>query len=213
MSISLHQASIAKLFLFSVVAAMLAFVLWHNERPLLDASSPQSVHLAPAGLRVAAHAFGAALALALGALQFLARKGGRTHRTAGRIYVAGVFLAGPFAIWMAAIISPWFLFAFTIVQAGIWMLCTGIAFWAIRRGNIDQHREWMMRSYAIVLIFLEGRVLMAIPVLAAAGLDAVVFVNWLSLTLTLIGVELVIQWSRLSARPRNSRGLPTISAV
>jgi uncharacterized membrane protein len=154
-----------------------------------------------------------ALALALGALQFLTRKGGRIHRITGRIYVAGVFLAGPFAVWMASIISPGFLFAFTIVQAGIWMLCTGIAFWTIRRGNIDQHREWMMRSYAVVLNFLEGRVLMAIPVLAAAGLDAVVFVNWLSLTLTLIGVELVIQWPRLSARRRNSRGLPTNSAV
>src|SRR3954471_15639668 len=84
----LHQASIdrAKLFLFAVVTATIAFVLWHNERPLLDASSPQSMHLAPAGLRVAAHAFGAALALALGALQFLARKGGRIHRITSRIW-------------------------------------------------------------------------------------------------------------------------------
>ena len=183
----------AKSILFAIVAAMFAFVVWQNELPLLNASSPQSVHLAPDGWRVAAHAFGGALALALGAIQFLARKGSLLHRIAGRIYVAAVFLAGPFAIWMASILSPWLLFAFTIVQASTWMLFTGIAFWTIRRGNIAQHREWVMRSYAIVLIFLEGRVLMAIPVLAKAGLDAVVFVNWVSLALTLTGIELVIQ--------------------
>ena len=33
----------------------------------------------------------------------------------------------------------------------------------------------MTRSYRIVLIFLEGRVLMAIPALARHGMDAI---NW-----------------------------------
>jgi hypothetical protein len=52
----------------------------------------------------------------------------------------------------------------------------------------------MMRSYAIVLIFLEGRVLMAIPALARHGMDAVVLVNWGCLAVTLVATECLLRW-------------------
>ena len=110
------------------------------------------------------------------------------------MYIAGTLLAGPVAIWMAFINSPWFLIPFTIVQATTWMLFTLFAYGCIRRGAVTAHREWMTRSYAIVLIFLEGRVLMAIPALARRGMDAVVLVNWGCLAVTLVVVESWLRW-------------------
>jgi uncharacterized membrane protein len=185
--------------LFAVVAAMAVFVLWNNERFLVDPHSPHWPHFAPVTWILAPHGLFGALALGLGALQFSSRLRRRRalHRWIGRVYVAGVFIAGPAAIAMAFVINPWFMAAFTTIQASVWMLCTGLAWLFIRRGEVEAHRGWMIRSYAIVLNFLEGRVLMAIPALAAKGMDSVVLVNWACLVLALVGAELVIQWPRL----------------
>jgi uncharacterized membrane protein YozB (DUF420 family) len=81
------------------------------------------------------------------------------------------------------------------------MLFTLVAYRCIRRGDITAHREWMMRSYAIVLIFLEGRVLMAIPALGRHGMDAVVLVNWGCLAVTLIVMECLLRWREIVSTP------------
>ena len=123
----------------------------------------------------------------------------RIHRLLGKLYIAGAFIAGPVAIWMAFVISPWFLIPFTVIQAGTWMLFTGLAYTCILRREVPAHREWMVRSYGIVLIFLEGRVLMAIPALARRGMDAVVLVNWGCLALTLIVTECILRWPKVAS--------------
>lgn len=111
--------------------------------------------------------------------------------------MGGAFVAGPVAIAMAFVNSPWFMIPFTIVQASTWMLFTGIAYACVRRRHFASHREWMVRSYAIVLIFLEGRVLMAIPALARRGMDSVVLVNWGCLALSLIVTECFLRWQQI----------------
>jgi uncharacterized membrane protein len=115
----------------------------------------------------------------------------------GKLYLTGTLVAAPVAIWMAFINSPWFLTAFTIVQSVTWVLFTAVAYRAIRRGAVSTHREWMMRSYAVVLIFIEGRVLMAVPSLAERCLDAVVLVNWACFAVTLVVVECVLRWREI----------------
>jgi hypothetical protein len=98
---------------------------------------------------------------------------------------------------MAFIISPWFLIVFTVVQASALLLFTLAAYACVRRRDFAAHREWMVRSYGILLIFLEGRVLMAIPALAHKGMDAVVLVNWFCLVATLIAAECLLRWPQL----------------
>jgi hypothetical protein len=65
----------------------------------------------------------------------------------------------------------------------------------------------MMRSYAIVLIFLEGRVLMAIPALARHGMDAVVLVNWGCLAVTLVVMECLLRWREVLVSPQPNKAL------
>ena len=56
---------------------------------------------------------------------------------------------------------------------------------------------YLVRSYGVLLIFVEGRVLMAIPVLARGGMDSVVLVNWACLSITLIVTEYLLRWRQL----------------
>ena len=66
----------------------------------------------------------------------------------------------------------------------------------------------MMRCYAIVLIFLEGRVLMAIPALARHGMDAVVLVNWGCLAVTLVVIEVLLRWPEIAPAGKARRRRP-----
>jgi len=179
---------------------MTLFVLWNNERFLLDPQAAEWARLLPVQWHLIPHGLGGTLALALGALQFstrVRRRHPRLHRFSGKLYIASAFVAGPVAIWIAFITSPWFLIPFTVIQAGTWMLFTFAAYSCIRRGDVNAHRRWMMRSYALVLIFLEGRVLMAIPALARHGMEAVVLVNWACLAVTLVAVECILHWREI----------------
>lgn len=192
-----HKRSNAKYMLFAVLGIMTIFVLWNNERFFLNPQAPEWEHYNPIRWQLLPHGLGGTMALLFGAMQFsdrIRRRYIHIHRCIGRLYIAGTFVAAPVAIWMAFINSPWFLVFFTIVQGTIWMLFTLFAYLCIRRGAIHSHREWMTRSYAIVLIFLEGRVLMAIPALARHGMDAVVLVNWGCLAITLVVVESLLRW-------------------
>jgi uncharacterized membrane protein len=198
----------AKHALFMVLGLMALFVAWNNERFFLNPQAPEWEHLGPILWHLLPHGVGGTLALGLGALQFSTRvrqRHVRIHRLSGTLYIASTFVAAPVAIWMAFLNSPWFLIPFTIVQAATWMLFTLVAYMCIRRGEVSAHREWMIRSYAIVLIFLEGRVLMAFPVLARHGMDAVVLVNWGCLAVTLVVVEALLHWRQIVPAVRTQR--------
>jgi uncharacterized membrane protein len=204
--------------LFTLLGLMALFVVWNNERFFLNPQAPEWAHYNPIRWHLLPHGLGGTVALGLGALQFstrLRRRHVRIHRLCGKLYIIGTFVAGPVAIWMAFISSPWFLIPFTVVQASTWMLFTVVAYLCIRRGDVRSHREWMMRSYAIVLIFLEGRVLMAVPSLARHGMDAIVLVNWGCLAVTLVVMECVLRWREIfpSAQPNKALRPSTARAV
>lgn len=212
-----RERSTPKYVLFGVLGLMALFLLWNNERFFLDPHAPEWEHYYPIRWQLIPHGLGGTLALLLGAMQFstrIRRRHIHLHRRIGKLYIAGTLVAGPVAIWMAFINSPWFLVPFTIIQAATWMLFTLFAYVCIRRGAVKAHREWMTRSYAIVLIFLEGRVLMAIPALARHGMDAVVLVNWGCLAVTLVVVESFLRWREVfPIRQPNIRLQPTAAGV
>jgi uncharacterized membrane protein len=192
--------SVGKRAFFVVVGLAFLFVLWNNERFFLNPQAPQWAHFNPIRWHLLPHGVAGLVALSLGATQFsstLRRRNPRVHRTLGKLYIIAVLVLSPVAIWMALIVSPWFLVVFTVVQAGTSMLFTLAAYACARRGDFAAHREWMVRSYGILLIFLEGRVLMAIPVVARGGMDSVVMVNWGCMVLTLVAAESFLRWRQL----------------
>jgi Predicted membrane protein (DUF2306) len=50
----------------------------------------------------------------------------------------------------------------TVVQSGLLMTTTGIGLYFALRRRITQHRQWMIRSYAAALTFLEIRVILGL---------------------------------------------------
>lgn len=58
---------------------------------------------------------------------------------------------------------------FLLTLATAWFLTTAVAFAAVRNRNVQIHREWMVRSYAVTTTFVTTRVLTAIPAIGAGG--------------------------------------------
>lgn len=150
---------------FAVIWLMFAYVLYHNERFLIDPSDDSWPHYHDLGWRLLVHGGFGAVALLLIFMQFNDGLRGRfltLHRVCGRIYIGAVFVAGPFGVYLAQLDkSIGYTFSFTLatgVLVTLWIFATAMALWCIRTRRVEQHRQWMTRSVAMALTFLEVRV-------------------------------------------------------
>lgn len=155
----------SKQVVFAVIWLMFAYVLYHNERFLVDASDASWPHYHELGWRLLVHGAFGAMALMLIFMQFndvLRSRYPTLHRVCGRIYMVAVFIAGPFGVylaWLDESIGYTLSFALAAgVIVALWMFATAMAFWCIRTRRTEQHRQWMTRSVAMLLTFLEVRV-------------------------------------------------------
>jgi uncharacterized membrane protein len=155
-----------KVLLFAFIALMYAYVLWHNESFLFNSKDPEWAHIGPFKWFLLPHGLAAACALFLGPLQFsdrLRRRFAKVHRVMGRFYVAGVLVGAPLGIYIQYFEeymggSRSFTLA-AAADAAVWIFTTSVAMAFILQGKVQQHRQWMTRSFACALIFLEVRVI------------------------------------------------------
>ena len=100
-----------------------------------------------------AHAVFSSIAVLTGPCQFLPRLRSRSlnlHRWLGRIY-CGAVLAG----WVASLPIAAHAQTGNVASAGFlslgafWIVTTAAAYFSIRAGRVQAHREWMIRSYAL----------------------------------------------------------------
>ena len=198
----------AKYLLFAFIALMIVYVLQHNESFLLNDSDPVWEHYQPIKWWLLPHGLAGATAIFLAISQFSSRIRARhitVHRTLGRIYVGLVVVAAPLGVFIQHLDErtgdPR---SFTIaagVDACLWLLATGMAFWCIRTRRIEQHRQWMTRSLAMALVFLEVRVILGITGWETLGVAVVETVVWtcVAFAYPLADVVLLIE-DRLRAR-------------
>ena len=96
------------------------------------------------------HVLGGVTALALGPLQFSIRLRQRrpaVHRLLGRLYLGGILVGSGAALHLILVHSkPNFGIALLGLNI-VWVTSAAMALVAIRFRNIQQHREWMTRSY------------------------------------------------------------------
>jgi uncharacterized membrane protein len=211
----------AKYILFGFIGLMLAYVLRHNEHFLIDAKDPEGPHIQSFKWWLLPHGLMGACALLLAPMQFsdrLRRRFTKLHRVVGRFYVAGVFVAAPLGFYIQyfnerAGGARSFSVA-AAVDAILWIVTTAIAFAFILKGKVQQHRQWMTRSFAVALVFLEVRV-----VLGVTGLEKVTggavdeTVVWACVAFSLLFADVVLQWQELRAkRPAPARAPATTGA-
>jgi len=201
-----------KYLLFGLIGLMCLYVVDHSERFLIDPADGEWMHIESFKWWLLPHAIAGACALILVPMQFSDRLRQRfigVHRAVGRLYVTGVFIAAPLGVYIQYLNEPLgFARSFTIetvFQAGLWMLTTGIAFAFILQGKVQQHRQWMTRSFGTgPLIFLEVRVIFS--VFNVTDPHSIEIVVWACTASSLFVADLVLQAQEiLRMRPRTAK--------
>ncbi len=183
-----------------VLAAL--FVLYQRDLQLLDPGSFLRQRYAGIGLLIFVHGIFGALALFIAPFQFSSRlrqRHIRVHRFMGRLYILGVMVAAPVAIPVAIILGPSVLVMAASIQATGWILTTATALYCVRTGRIQQHREWMMRSYPFAAVFLTVRVILGIPAIERMGELGFVSVVWSVIAVACFLPSFLIAWQAVRA--------------
>src|SRR5262245_38091747 len=198
------KGSTGKLVFFIVFALLTVFVTVAKNARVFDPNSEIAQHFAPVKGFLIVHAFFGVLAMVLGAFQLSNRLRARylpVHRKLGYLYVLGVFISGPFAVPIAMRTSNPTLVAASFMQSFGWMVTTGIALYCIRRGNVEQHRRWMMRGYPFAMIFTVARMIIPIPAVMSMGLPGIELVVWTLIALAAILPSIFLDWPAIKAAP------------
>jgi hypothetical protein len=82
------------------------------------------------------------------------------------------------------------------VDAALWTITTGIAMVFILKGKVQEHRQWMTRSFAVALVFLEGRVIGGVTGWEDLGTHANETIVWACLAFSIFSADLVLQWQQ-----------------
>jgi len=193
----------AKHILFFVLGVAFLFIVCHDERFFIDHRSNTWKFFYPVRWKVFAHALGGLAALILGALQFSSRLRQRhpaLHRLLGRFYIGGVLIAAPMAVYLAFTHALPTMSIETTVQSSLWGLTSLMALLAARNRNFEVHKQWVMRSYAVTLIFVVSRIVLAIPGLAPVTDVGAERLLWILNICALAIPQLIINWRQLFAR-------------
>lgn len=201
-----------KYVVFAFVFLMVAYVLQHNERFLINSKDPAWEHYKLFKWWLLPHGLAGACAILLGPMQFsdrLRKRYTKLHRIVGRIYVFGAMVVAPLGTYIQFFDER--LGArrsFTLAaaaDASLLMITTGIAFYFAVNRKITLHRQWMTRSYAVAIIFLEVRVISGL-----GGWDqsvaATETIVWLCVAFSILIGDLAVQWQESrKSRPAIAR--------
>ena len=147
------------------------------------------------------HTLSGIFALLIGPINFSSRIRQRhlkLHRVMGRVYVVCVFVGAATGVALARGRPG---LPGTSMQAAAWVVCTTAAFITARNRQLVQHRQWMIRSYAVTFTFVSSRVLNLWPRYWSHLGDSFAAVGVIAFTLaSLLIVEIGLNWHELTTR-------------
>ncbi|MFI6296243.1 DUF2306 domain-containing protein [Nonomuraea sp. NPDC050790] len=138
-----------------------------------DSSVPIDPDVALHYLSLSVHAVPGGLALILGPLQFMSRLRARRpklHRVTGRIYMICILVASGAAVFAATFSLGGFSvqIAFYLLVVG-WLYTVTKAYLSIRRGDVQLHRIWLIRNYALTFAAVTLRVYLLVGLQLKSG--------------------------------------------
>jgi uncharacterized membrane protein len=197
-----------KYLLVGFIALMLAYVIPHDESFLVHPKDPIWQHYEPFKWWLLPHGMAGGCALLLGPMQFsdrLRQRFRQLHRVVGRIYVAGVFVAAPLGVYIQYFEErtgdPRSFSVAAAVDATLWMVTTGIACAFVLKGKVQQHRQWMTRSFAVALVFLEVRVIGGLGGWETLDVHANETIVWTCLAFSILLADIILQCQELGRLP------------
>jgi uncharacterized membrane protein len=191
--------------LWSVMALMTLSVIRYSEYPIFRQAGEQA-YLKTIPFLIIPHVVCGVAALLIGPFQFssrLRRRYLKLHRVLGRVYVGSVFIAASLAMVLAnhrhQPDGEHFAVA-TRIQASVWIIATGAAFFTARNRQIQQHREWMVRSYAVTFTFIGTRLFSPLQDWHRLG-EAFFAMEIITVTLLAILIpDIALSWRQLTTR-------------
>ena len=213
----------AKYVVFSMITLASLYVLYHNERFLIDSNHPAWQHYAPFKWWLLPHGIFGAIVLLLAPLQFserLRQRYTKAHRVMGRLYAVGAIALAPMGAYIQyyqeRMGAPRSFTVLAGVDAAMLMGTTLIAFVFAFRRKIALHRQWATRSYAVALVFIGGRFVMGITGWETLGVEIVQAIIWSCLALAVPLADLSLNWRELRSRssvPARPQALSTQDVV
>nr|WP_245203814.1 DUF2306 domain-containing protein [Ammoniphilus resinae] len=114
------------------------------------------------------HIITACVALLTGFLQFIDRfriKKPKVHRYLGRVYVGSVFISGLIALVYFFYVEDLSKATSFLALSLLWLFTCWKGYRTAVRRDFDEHRKWMIRSFAVTLVAVSGRIIVPILLL------------------------------------------------
>ncbi len=140
------------------------------------------------------------LALLIGWMQFSTRlrnRNLRLHRTVGKIYVPSVLLSAVSGVYIAIFASGGIIPASGFISLGvIWFFTTLSAYTTIRKGQVQQHRNLMIYSYAACFAAVTLRIWLPLLTMTFGDfITAYKIVAWLCWVPNIVVAYLIVRSS------------------
>jgi Predicted membrane protein (DUF2306) len=196
----------AKYVVFSLITIASIYVLYHNERFIIDSAHPAWQRYEAFKWWLLPHAVFGAIVLLFAPLQFsdrLRKRFTRAHRVMGRLYVLGVFVLAPLGAYIQYYQErtgmPRSFTILAIVDAALLISATTLAGLFAFKRKIALHRQWAIRSYAIALVFIAGRFVMGVTGWETLGVEIVQAIIWSCLAFSVLLGDVAIHWREICA--------------
>ena len=118
------------------------------------------------------------------------------HRSLGKIYLLSVLISGTSGLFIAIHATGGRIVEMGFGSLGIlWLFTSIMAFKSIRMGKIEQHRQWMIRSFALTFAAVTLRLWLPFfqIVLNFEFIEAYIIIAWLCWIPNLIVAEIIIR--------------------
>lgn len=159
----------------SAVLAVGVALVSYRYLPMVGPLAPNVMENLFARPWLTAHVAGAATALLLGWMQFLPavrRRAPAVHRWTGRLYVLGCIEGG-----VAGLVLAFGTSSGPIGGAGfgllavLWLVTTALGWRTAMERRFDEHRRWMIRSWALTLAAVTLRLYLPLSMLVPAPME------------------------------------------
>ncbi|HEU4434386.1 MAG TPA: DUF2306 domain-containing protein [Pyrinomonadaceae bacterium] len=203
----------AKYVVFTAITLATIYVLWNNERFVVQPDHPAWTHYAPFKWVLLPHALFGSIVLLSAPFQFSDRLRARfpkLHRIMGRAYILGVYVLAPTGAYIQyfqeRMGAPRSFTILAIVDAALIIGTTTLAGYFAFKRKLGVHRQWATRSYAVALVFIFARVFIGLTGAGAMGVEMVQAVIWSCLVAAVPVADVALHWKDLrsaATKPAN----------
>jgi uncharacterized membrane protein len=159
-----RNSRLQRIVLLAVLAAALLWFVTSKLHYLTDYSvASYGDYFWPRRAGLVPHLVSGTVALTVGLAQIwlgLSNRVKTLHHVLGKIYGVAVLIGSLAGFYLALTIPGHLPYSAGLFMLDVaWVLTTGMALYAIRTRRIEQHREWMLRSYTVTFAFVTYRLL------------------------------------------------------